>query len=101
MDLHGDEEKIQVFAAANNFEGDFEFLHESLRRGDIIGITGCPGRTKTNELSLRPRKIENLSYCFHQLPKTHEVSVHALTKDTRYRQRYLDLIMNSHVKKTF
>jgi len=35
------------------------------------------------------------------LPTEHEVTVHSLTKDTRYRQRYLDLIMNNYVKKNF
>jgi lysyl-tRNA synthetase, class II len=73
----------------------------SLRRGDIIGVHGVAGRSKTGELSIRPRIIEFLSYCLHMLPTQHEVSVHALTKDTRYRHRYLDLIMNPHVKKIF
>lgn len=101
IDLTGDDFKIQVMATAQNYEGDFDKLHVSLRRGDIIGVHGVPGRSKTGELSIRPRIIELLSYCLHQLPTQHEVSVHALTKDTRYRHRYLDLIMNPHVKKIF
>lgn len=88
-------------ATAATFEGDFDKLHAALRRGDIIGVKGVAGRSKTGELSVRPTSIEILSYCLHMLPTQHEVSVHALQKDTRYRQRYLDMIMNPHVKKIF
>lgn len=101
IDLTGDETKIQLMATAANYEGDFEYLHSTVRRGDIIGVEGVPGRSKTGELSIRPSKIIVLSYCLHMLPTQHEVAVHALTKDTRYRQRYLDLIMNNNVKRTF
>ena len=88
-------------ATAQNYEGDFEYVATNLRRGDIIGVVGVPGRSKTGELSIRPNKIEFLSYCLHMLPTQHEVEVHALTKDTRYRHRYLDLIMNPKNKKIF
>ena len=101
IDLIGDEQKVQVMATAANYEGDFEYLHTAVRRGDIIGVEGVAGRSKTGELSVRPTKIVILSYCLYMLPKEHEVSVHALNKDTRYRQRYLDLLMNPNVKKTF
>lgn len=40
-----------------------------MRRGDIVGVSGNPGRTKTGELSIRPTEIQNLSYCLHMLPK--------------------------------
>ena len=88
-------------ATAANYVGEFTNLHASLRRGDIIGVVGNPGKTKTGELSVRPTQIESLSYCLHMLPNQHDLQVHSLTKDTRYRQRYLDLIMNGSVKKTF
>lgn len=101
IDLHGDEHKVQIMATANNYKDNFEHLHEALRRGDIIGVTGNPGRTKTGELSLRPEKIELLSYCFHMLPTEHDLQVHGLQKETRYRYRYLDLMVNPHVKKIF
>lgn len=64
-------------ATANNYDGDFEFLHQALRRGDIIGVTGNPGRTKTGELTIRPKKIELLSYCLHMLPTTHSMETSA------------------------
>jgi lysyl-tRNA synthetase, class II len=63
-------------------------------------VEGNPGKTKTGELSVRPTRIESLSYCLHQLPRAKE-GENPLNKDTRYRQRYLDLIMNNHVKNIF
>jgi lysyl-tRNA synthetase, class II len=66
----------------------------------MIGVEGVPGRSKTGELSIRPIRITSLSYCMHMLPKT-EGDKNVLNKDTRYRQRYLDLIMNNNVKKIF
>jgi lysyl-tRNA synthetase class 2 len=40
-----------------------------LKNGDIIGVEGVPGRTKTGEISIRPKQIVQLSYCLHMLPK--------------------------------
>lgn len=88
-------------ATAQNYSGNFDVLHDVLRRGDIIGVEGVVGRSKTGELSIRPTNVELLSYCLHMLPSQHDVQVHSLNKDTRYRHRYLDLIMNPHVKKIF
>lgn len=98
--LDGDTTQLQVMATATNYVGDFDELHTSIRRGDIIGITGQPGRSKTSELSIRPVSIVSLSYCMHMLPKT-DGKTNVLNKDTRYRQRYLDLIMNNPVKQIF
>jgi len=72
IDLCEDNSKIQVFATAANYTDDFELLHKHLRYGDIIGIEGHAGRTKTGELSIRPTKIETLSWCLHQLPRQQE-----------------------------
>jgi lysyl-tRNA synthetase, class II len=69
MDLVGDEHKVQIMAPANNYEGDFEILLNHIKRGDIIGVEGVPGRSKTGELSIRPKKVTQLSYCLHMLPK--------------------------------
>ena len=101
IDLNGDDAKVQIMATAQNYEGDFDQIHHSIRRGDIIGVTGVAGRSNTGELSIRSNKIELLSYCMHMLPTTHEIEKNGLTKDTRYRHRYLDLIMNPHVKRIF
>ena len=57
-----------------------------------------PGKTKKGELSILPKSMELLSPCMHQLPKLH----FGLTnKETRFRQRYLDLIMNDRVRDKF
>ena len=100
IDLEGDSTKVQIMANAGNYDGDFTMLHQTLRRGDIIGVEGQPGRSKTGELSVRPTKITSLSYCMHMLPKR-DGDKQVLTKDTRYRQRYLDLIVHNPVKKIF
>ena len=100
IDLHEDNFKVQVFAVAANYEGDFDVLTRLLKYGDIIGVEGNPGRTKTGELSIRPTNVTLLSYCLHQLPRQRE-GQNVLNKDTRYRQRYLDLIMNKNVRNIF
>ena len=100
IDLEGDGAKVQVMANAATYQGEFSQLHATLRRGDIIGVEGQPGRSKTGELSVRPTKIVSLSYCLHMLPKR-EGDKQVMTKDTRYRQRYLDLIVNNPIKKIF
>lgn len=100
IDLHEDNFKVQVFATAANYEGDFDKLTRVLKYGDIIGVEGNPGRTKTGELSVRPTSITSLSYCLHQLPRQQE-GKNVLNKDTRYRSRYLDLIMNNSVRNIF
>lgn len=101
IDLTEDNGKVQVFAAADFYKGDFDVITRTVKRGDIIGIEGNPGKTKTGELSIRPTKIEQLSYCMHMLPKASSEGENMLNKDTRYRQRYLDLIMNNSVKDIF
>jgi lysyl-tRNA synthetase class 2 len=81
-------------------DNDFDFIQKTLKRGNIIGAKGVSGTTMTGELSIRPTHIEPLSYCMHMIPKPKE-GENPLNKDTRYRQRYLDLIMNNPVKKIF
>jgi lysyl-tRNA synthetase class 2 len=100
IDLEGDSIKIQLMCTAQNYKGDFSDF-ENVKRGDFIGVHGQPGRTKAGELSVRPNKIEMLSYCLHMLPTRDADDKNVLNKDTRYRQRYLDLIMNNPVKKIF
>lgn len=66
--------------------------------GDIVGIKGEVFRTHTGEVSVRASEILLLTKCLQVLPEKY----HGLTDtDTRYRQRYVDLIMNSEVKDTF
>lgn len=66
IDLQGDDVKIQVFANATNYTGGvFDDIIKNVKRGDIIGVDGVVGRTRTGELSVRPTKITLLSYCLH------------------------------------
>jgi len=98
-DLKGDGVKLQVFARANEHQGDdFETVHSMIKRGDIIGIKGKPGRTGTGEFSISPTSIRILSHCLFMLPTDH---TGLQNTETRYRQRYLDLIMNNKTREIF
>ncbi|KAF9994557.1 lysyl-tRNA synthetase, partial [Entomortierella chlamydospora] len=102
-DLHSDGVKIQITAQVQDSERDFNEVHDNLRRGDIIGVKGVAGRTKPKkggdgELSIFPRDIILLSPCLRMLPTTH---FGFKDQESRYRQRYLDLIMNNHVRDIF
>lgn len=96
--LRCDAAKVQIFATAAEYSDKdaFNKINDLLRRGDIVGVTGFPTRTKTGELSIVPHTLQLLSPCLHMLPK-HNLK----DQETRYRQRYLDLIMNENVRNTF
>ncbi|XP_076232745.1 lysyl-tRNA synthetase isoform X2 [Calliopsis andreniformis] len=99
-DLRGEGLKIQVMANARNFVNEEKFVTDisKVRRGDIIGITGNPGKTKKGEFSIMAHNITLLSPCLHMLPNLY---FGLKDKETRFRQRYLDLILNDKVRKTF
>ncbi|GES78123.1 Lysyl-tRNA synthetase [Rhizophagus clarus] len=97
-DLHGEGVKIQIMAQAQDSERDFFEVHDILRRGDIVGVRGCPGKSKHGELSIFPKDVILLSPCLHMLPKAH---YGLKDQETRFRQRYLDLIMNNYVRDKF
>lgn len=99
-DLRAEGVKIQVMAHANHYTSEEEFLkiNGRVRRGDIIGCVGHPGKTKKGELSIIPTSIEILSACLHMLPHLH---FGLRDKETRFRQRYLDLILNDFVRQRF
>ena len=99
-DLRGEGVKLQVMATANSYKSEEQFLGDTgkLRRGDIVGVIGNPGRTKKGELSIIPSELVLLAPCLHMLPHLH---YGIKDKETRYRQRYLDLIINSDVRKKF
>jgi len=99
-DVRGEGTKIQVMATANAYISEERFAADTgkLRRGDIVGIVGNPGRTKKGELSVIPKEIILLAPCLHMLPHLH---YGIKDKETRYRQRYLDLIINSDVRRKF
>ena len=69
-------------------------MHGRIRRGDIVGMKGNPTKTKRGELSIVPTEFTLLSACLHPLPHLHYgLKDHEL----RYRQRYLDLMINEQV----
>jgi lysyl-tRNA synthetase class 2 len=72
-DLKQEGERLQVMCNSANYKGlrTFEEVHSTIRRGDIIGIIGRPGRTATNELSIAPGEVHLLSPCLHMLPDAH------------------------------
>ncbi len=92
------EGKIQIFAKKDVL-GDEEFdRFKKLDIGDIIGVTGKVFTTESGEISVRAEKITLLAKSLLPLPE----KFHGLNDtDLRYRQRYVDLIMNENVKKTF
>ncbi|WVR00200.1 lysine-tRNA ligase [Kwoniella sp. CBS 9459] len=98
-DLKADGVKVQVLAQAQNAGSVEEYRksHDIIRRGDIVGVTGLPTRTKTGELSLTISSIQLLSPCLQQLPGREGV----VDLETRYRKRYLDLIMNQSSRDVF
>ncbi|OCF38143.1 lysine-tRNA ligase [Kwoniella heveanensis CBS 569] len=98
-DLKADGVKVQVLAQAQNAASleEYRKSHDIIRRGDIIGVTGLPTRTKTGELSLTISSIQLLSPCLQQLPGREGV----VDLETRYRKRYLDLIMNQTSRDVF
>lgn len=79
-------------------EEDFATIHSRLRRGDIIGVMGNPGRTKAGELSVQALDVKLLTPCLHMLPTA---QTGLKDKETRYRMRYLDLIMNDKTRSIF
>ncbi|MGL5189073.1 MAG: OB-fold nucleic acid binding domain-containing protein, partial [Cetobacterium sp.] len=90
--------KIQVYIRQDQIgEEAFEIV-KKLGVGDIIGVEGTLFMTQKGELTLRVSQVELLSKNVRALPE----KFHGLTDvETRYRKRYLDLIMNRDVKETF
>ena len=95
QDLQGG---IQCYVARDSIGEESYKGFKKLDIGDIIGIEGEVFKTKTGEISIHAAKIVLLSKSLQILPEKY----HGLTNtDTRYRQRYVDLIMNPEVKDTF
>lgn len=105
-DLNGDGAKVQVMSDLKAYEGGeeaFYKIHRTLRPGDIVGVKGTPGKSKKGELSIFPVEMILLSPCLHMLPfaKGDSNQGGISNQETRYRQRYLDLIVNSDVRTIF
>lgn len=91
--------QIQLFVTRDNFpEGFYNEQFKKWDIGDIIGAEGVLFKTKTGELSVRVDSLQLLTKSLRPLPeKWHGLS----DQETKYRQRYVDLIMNEVTRKTF
>ena len=95
LDLKGN---IQVYVARDSIGEDPYKDFKKMDIGDIIGVHGKVFKTKTGEISIHAEKVELLTKSMKPLPE----KFHGLTDtDARYRQRYLDLIMNQESRETF
>lgn len=97
-DLIDKTEKIQLCVKRDELGEDEYKTYKRYDIGDIVGVTGEVFTTQKGEISIRASKVTLLSKSLRPLPEKY----HGLTNtDLRYRQRYVDLIMNPEVKRTF
>ena len=90
--------KIQLYLKRDDIGEEVYAAFKKFDLGDLIGIKGKPFVTRTGEVSVAVEEITLLAKCLKPLPE----KFHGLTDtDIRYRQRYLDLIVNPEVKDTF
>ncbi|KAF0683472.1 Aste57867_24506 [Aphanomyces stellatus] len=104
LDICSDGHDVQVLSEKKYFEGlpgsedveiAFDSIHETLRRGDIIGIHGFPGKSGKGELSIIPRQVFVLSPCLAPFPN----SKYGIKEpEIRFRQKYLDLLTNPGIR---
>ncbi|MGN0990140.1 MAG: lysine--tRNA ligase [Candidatus Ventricola sp.] len=90
--------KIQLYFKRDDLGEDVYNAFKKYDLGDVIGVKGVPFVTKTGEISVHVQELTLLAKCLKPLPE----KFHGLTDtDVRYRQRYLDMIVNPEVKDTF
>ena len=97
-DLQDKTGRIQIYARKDEMDEDNYNRFKKYDIGDIVGVKGEVFRTQRGEMSVRAREITLLSKSLRPLPE----KFHGLTdKEIRYRQRYVDLIMNPESKRNF
>ena len=110
--LVGEQTTMQVVSMADDYaaEGecvcpgaesqpqDFAGIHGLVKRGDVIGVTGNVGLSKSGEFSIYAKKITLLATCFHMLPDSHTGLSNV---EQRFRERYMDLIVSPERISTF
>ena len=90
--------RIQVYVRKDSVGDNAYEIFKLLDLGDIIGVKGFPFKTKTGEVSIHVQSFDVLCKSLHSLPE----KWHGLTDvEARYRNRYVDLIVNDEVRKTF
>ena len=96
--IQDSDEKIQSYVSINDLGEESYKAFKTFDIGDIIGITGFVFKTRTEEISVHAKEVTLLTKSLRPLPE----KFHGLKDmDLRYRQRYVDLIMNPEVKETF
>lgn len=96
--IQDSDEKIQSYVSINDLGEESYKAFKTWDIGDFIGITGFVFKTRTEEISVHAKEVTLLSKSLRPLPE----KFHGLKDvDLRYRQRYVDLIVNPEVKKTF
>ena len=98
VDLQDKQGRIQIFVARDNIGIDEYEVFKSYDVGDILGINGVVFRTKTDEISIRASEVVLLTKSLQVLPNKWQGLKDV---DQRYRQRYVDLIMNEDVRDVF
>ena len=98
VDLQDKQGRIQIFVARDNIGVDEYEVFKSYDVGDILGINGVVFRTKTDEISIRASEVVLLTKSLQVLPNKWQGLKYV---DQRYRQRYVDLIMNEDVRDVF
>ena len=98
VDMQDKQGRIQIFVARDNIGQEEYNVFKTYDVGDIIGVNGVVFKTKTGEISIRAMEVKLLCKSLQVLPnKWHGLK----DTDLRYRQRYVDLIMNEDVRDTF
>jgi lysyl-tRNA synthetase class 2 len=96
--IHDRRGRIQVYARKNRLGDDAYTSFQSMDIGDVVGVQGRLFRTKTKELTIEAGGIRLLAKCLRPLPE----KWHGLADvEARYRQRYLDLMVNPEVREVF
>ncbi|KAF0724562.1 hypothetical protein Ae201684P_012496 [Aphanomyces euteiches] len=107
LDICNDGHEVQVLSEKKHFvgsgdesssESSFNNILDSLRRGDVIGIHGFPGKSGKGELSIIPRQMIVLSPCLAPFPNS---KYGVKEPDIRFRQKYLDLLANEGTRDIF
>ena len=89
---------LQVYMSKNDLGDEFNLLKKTLEVGDIVEVSGYPFVTKTGELSIHANDVRILTKALHPLPE----KFHGLQDvEAKYRQRYLDMIMDKNTKERF
>eukprot|EP00917_Polyrhabdina_sp_WS-2016_P013450 GHVP01029560.1.p1 GENE.GHVP01029560.1~~GHVP01029560.1.p1 ORF type:complete len:580 (-),score=122.83 GHVP01029560.1:4303-5790(-) len=91
IDIQCDQVKLQSVIQDDLYKGSMSVDMENVKRGDIVGIEGHIGKTKKGELSIFAERLSLLAPSLRMHPETH---FGLKNQETRYRQRYLDLIIN-------